>query len=87
MWAMTPEVFLNLPDDDDGTRSTQVLDHVLRLALTIWENEDKNVERRPGYDAAVTINAAVELAGAVQALNDLIRGGYPLPEAWWREGP
>ena len=40
------------------------------------------MERRPGYDAAVTISAAVELSGAVQALDTLLRGGYPLPEPW-----
>jgi hypothetical protein len=79
---MTPDVFLNLPDDDDGTRSSSVLTHALQLAATIWQNEDKNVEHRPGYDAAVTVNAAVELSGALQALDDLLRGGYPLPERW-----
>jgi hypothetical protein len=82
--VMAPEVFLNLPDDDgdDGTRSSTVLAHALELAKAIWQNEDKNVEHRPGYDVAVTVNAAVELSGALQALDDLLRGGYPLPERW-----
>ena len=80
--AMAPDVFLNLPDDDDGTRSSTVLEDSLQLAATIWQNEDKNVEHRPGYDVAVTVNAAVELSGALQALDDLLRGGYPLPERW-----
>ena len=82
MATMTPDVFLNLPDDDDGTRSSTVLARALQLAATIWQNEDKNVERRPGYDPAITVNAAVELSGAVQTLDDLLRGGYPLPERW-----
>ncbi|MGH9001544.1 MAG: hypothetical protein ACRDYV_00280 [Acidimicrobiia bacterium] len=82
MVAMAPDVFLNLPDDDDGMRSTEVLDHALRLARQIWANEDLNVERRPGYDVDVTVRAAVELSGAVQALDTLIRGGYPLPVGW-----
>jgi hypothetical protein len=79
---MTPEVFLNLADDDDGTRSSTVLAHALELAATIWQNEDRNVEHRPGYDVAVTVNAAVELSGALQTLDILLRGGYPLPEVW-----
>jgi hypothetical protein len=79
---MTPDVTLDLPDDDDGTRSTQVLARGLQLATVIWENEDKNLERRPGYDVAVTVKAAVELSGPLQNLDTLIRGGYPLPEAW-----
>jgi hypothetical protein len=32
---MAPDVILNLPDDD-GTRSSQVLAHRLRLADTNW---------------------------------------------------
>jgi hypothetical protein len=79
---MAPDVILDLPDDDDGTRSTKALAQALVLAKTIWENEDKNVERRPGYDVTVTVNAAVELSGAVQALDTLLRGGYPLPDRW-----
>ena len=59
-----------------------VLAHALQLAATIWQNEDKNVEHRPGYDVAVTVNAAVELSGALQTLDILLRGGYPLPEPW-----
>ena len=82
MGVMTPDVFLNLPDDDGGTRSSAVLARALQLAATIWQNENKNVEHRPEYDVAITVNAAVELSGAVQALDDLLRGGYPLPERW-----
>ena len=41
MSSMTPDVTLNLPDDDDGTRSSKVLAHALQLAKNIWENEDK----------------------------------------------
>jgi len=82
---MAPDVTLDLPDDDDGSRSTDVLARALDLAQTIWQSEDKNVEHRPGYDVSVTVRAAVELAGAVQALDLLVRGGYPLPEPW-REG-
>lgn len=77
MSAMTPRVILNLPDDDDGMRSTEILARVLQLAREIWANEDKNVERRPSYDVTVTVNAAVELSGAVRALDTLLQGGYP----------
>lgn len=59
-----------------------MLARVLQLAETIWQSEDRNVEHRPGYDVTVTVRAAVELAGAVQALDMLIRGGYVLPEPW-----
>lgn len=86
-FAMTPDVILNLPDDDDGTRSTKVLAAVLQLAKTIWENEDKSLERRPDYDVEVTVRAAVELSGAVQDLDMLMRGGYPLPEQWLGDRP
>jgi hypothetical protein len=79
---MTPDVTLDLPDDDDGSRSTEVLARALDLAQTIWQSEDKNVEQRPGYDVSVTVRAAVELAGAIQALDTLIRGGYALPGPW-----
>jgi len=82
---MAPDVTLDLPEDDDGFRSTEVLARALELAEAIWQSEDKNVEHRPGYDVAVTVWAAVELSGAVQKLGLLIRGGYALPEPW-REG-
>jgi hypothetical protein len=52
------------------------------LAQKIWQSEDKNVEHRPGYDVTITLRAAVELAGAIRALDSLIRGGYSLPEPW-----
>ena len=84
MIFMAPDVILDLPDDDDGSRSTHMLAHALELAAAIWENEDKNVERRPSYDVGLTVSAAVELSGALQTLDILIRGGYPLPEAWRR---
>ena len=79
MVSMSPDVILNLPDDDDGTRSSKVLAHALELVTLIWENEDKRVEHRPGYEVDVTVNAAVELSGALQHLDMLIRGGYPSP--------
>jgi hypothetical protein len=79
---VAPDVTLDLPEDDDGFRSTEVLARALELAQTIWQSEDKNVEHQPGYDVAVTVRAAVELSGAVQNLDLLIRGGYPLPEPW-----
>lgn len=82
MKRMAPDVILELPDDDDGSRSTEVLAHALELAEMIWQSEDKNVEHRPGYDVSVTVRAAVELSGAVQTLDMLLRGGYPLPEPW-----
>ncbi len=82
MVVMSPDVILDLPDDDDGTRSSKVLDRALELAALIWENEDKRVEHRPGYEVDVTVNAAVELSGALQNLDILIRGGYPMPDAW-----
>jgi hypothetical protein len=59
-----------------------ILGEALRLADEIWENEDRNVEHLPGYDAEVTVNAAVELAGAVKALDGLLENGYPLPHSW-----
>ena len=82
MVTMSPDVMLGLPDDDDGTRSSTVLARALELAALIWENEDKRVEHRPGYEVDVTVNAAVELSGALQNLDLLIRGGYPLPAPW-----
>lgn len=69
MVPMAPDVTLDLPEDDDGSRSTEVLARVVQLAETIWRSEDKNVEHQPGYDVTVTVRAAVELAGAVQALD------------------
>lgn len=82
MVIMSPDVTLDLPDDDDGTRSNRALARALEMAALIWENEDKRVEHRPGYDVDVTVNAAVELSGAIKNLDVLIRGGYPLPDAW-----
>jgi len=79
---MAPDVTLDLPEDDDGSRTTVALARALELAQTIWQSEDKNVERRMGYDVTVTVQSAVELAGAVRALDLLIRGGYQLPEPW-----
>ncbi|MGH7751399.1 MAG: hypothetical protein ACREN5_01170 [Gemmatimonadales bacterium] len=69
-------------DDQRRRDPAWVLGEALRLADAIWENEDRNVERRPGYDAETTVNAAVELAGAVKALDGLLQSGYPLPHAW-----
>ena len=64
-----------------------VLGEALRLAAVIWENEDRNVEHHPGYDVDDTVNAAVELAGAVKALDGLLQSGYPLPHAWRKFRP
>ena len=76
-------------DADDPRRRDPawVLGEALRLAATIWENEDRHVERQPGYDVDVTVDAAVELAGAVKALDGLLQGGYPLPHAWQKVRP
>ncbi len=69
-------------DDQRRRDPAWVLGEALRLADIIWENEDRHVERRPGYDADTTVQAAVELAGAVKALDGLLQSGYPLPHAW-----
>jgi hypothetical protein len=70
------------PGDERRRDPGWVLGEALRLADAIWENEDRNVEHRPGYDADVTVKAAVELAGAVKALDGLLENGYPLPHSW-----
>jgi hypothetical protein len=69
-------------DDERRRDPAWVLGEALRLAEVIWENEDRHVERRPGYDADTTVNAAVELAGAIKTLDGLLQNGYPLPHAW-----
>lgn len=70
-------------DDDERRRDPAwVLGEALRLADAIWQNEDRNVEHQPGYDVEVTVSAAVELAGAVKALDGLLENGYPLPHSW-----
>lgn len=76
---------MSVPGEADDQRRQDpawVLGEALRLADAIWENEDRNVEHRPGYDADLTVNAAVELAGAVKALDGLLQSGHPLPLAW-----
>ncbi len=70
------------PDDDRRTDAGWILGEALRLANAIWENEDRNVEHHSAYDVNVTVNAAVELAGAVKALDGLLENGYPLPRSW-----
>ncbi|MGH8993595.1 MAG: hypothetical protein ACRDYV_10035 [Acidimicrobiia bacterium] len=74
-------------DDPRRRDPAWVLGEALRLAAAIWENEDRNVERDPGYDADVTMDAAVELAGAVKALDGLLQAGYPIPHAWRKVRP
>ncbi|MGH8972738.1 MAG: hypothetical protein ACRD0C_05980 [Acidimicrobiia bacterium] len=69
-------------DDEHRRDAGWILGEALRLADEIWENEDRHVEHRPGYDVDVTVNAAVELAGAVKALDGLLENGYPLPHSW-----
>ena len=69
-------------DDQRRQDPAWVLGEALRLSDVIWENEDRNVERRPGYDVDATVRAAVELAGAVKMLDGLLQSGYPLPHAW-----
>jgi hypothetical protein len=67
-----------------GRDTDRILADALRLANQIWANEDRNVEHEPGYDFASTVDAAVELAGAVVALDGLIRVGQPIPASWAR---
>ena len=71
-------------DVPSGGDSDRILDEALRLAQEIWTNEDRNVERRPGYDPALTLSDAVELAGAVIGLDAHIRTGKPIPLRWAR---
>jgi hypothetical protein len=75
------------PDDERRRDAGWILGEALRLADTIWQNEDRNVEHQTGYDVNVTVNAAVELAGAVKALDGLMENGYPLPHSWRRVEP
>jgi hypothetical protein len=70
-----------MADGPDGS-TDRALEVALRRANEIFENEDRRVERRPGYDPEATIAAAVELAGAVNALDALIRAGRPMPQRW-----
>ena len=75
------------PDDERRRDAGWILGEALRLADAIWENEDRHVEHRPGYDVDITVNAAVELAGAVKALDGLLENGYPLPHSWRKVEP
>ena len=67
---------------DDEPDMDAILTEGLRLARAIRANEDRNVEHRSGYEPEVTINDAVELAGAVIALDGLLHFGHPLPASW-----
>jgi len=67
-----------------GGDADRFLGDALRLAQQVWTNADRNVEREPDYDSALTVTAAVELAGAVVALDGLIRSGQPIPLRWTR---
>ncbi len=84
---MSGEAVSGEADDPRRRDPAWVLAEALRLSEVIWENEDRNVEHRPGYDVDLTVNAAVELAGAVKALDGLMQGGYPLPHAWRKIHP
>jgi hypothetical protein len=70
-----------MADEPDGG-TDRALEVALRRANEIFTNEDRRVERRPGYDPEATIAAAVELAGAVHALDALIRAGRRMPQRW-----
>ena len=71
-------------DVPSGGDTDRILDEILRLAQEIWTNEERNVERRHGYDPALTVSYAVELAGAVIGLDAHIRTGKPIPLRWAR---
>jgi hypothetical protein len=74
----------SVDDMPSGGDTDRFLDEALRLAQEIWTNEDRNVERMPGYDPALTVSDAVQLAGAVIGLDALIRTGKPVPLRWAR---
>jgi hypothetical protein len=74
----------SVDDVPSGGDTDRILDEALRLAQQIWTNEDRNVQRRPGYDPAFTVASAVQLAGAVIGLDAPIRTGKPIPLRWGR---
>jgi hypothetical protein len=77
-------IMTSVDDVPSGGDTDRILEEALRLVQEIWTNEDRNVERRPGYDSALTVAAAVQLAGAMIGLDAYIRTGNPIPLRWAR---